>query len=136
MSLGNALPRPPRIPSERHEQYNLQVNECSHRAVQEAVTSWGNLLSSWTTIADSNKLGLDELRKILDITDVFASLAEARMGKSVASLQAPIQQSCKAALDHMHAANITQLTSKFVIGLTKLFRRASGKSGDLIFYIF
>lgn len=65
-------------------------------------------------MADANKLGLNELRRILDITDAFASLAETHMGKSVATLQAPIQQSCKAALDLMHAANITQLNCEYI----------------------
>lgn len=87
-----------------------RIKEISHEAAQLSLTFWGTLLTSWTSIATADELGLGQLTEILSTTDAFASLAEGHVGKTVAVLQAPIQQSCKTALDLMHAANIARLS--------------------------
>jgi vacuolar protein sorting-associated protein 54 len=85
------------------------IKELSHRPAQIAATYWGNLLTSWAAIATPDKLDLPQLGSILDITDVFASATEVHLGKSVAILQGPIQNCCKAAFDLMHASNVALL---------------------------
>jgi DNA-binding ferritin-like protein len=88
------------------------IKEFSRRTALIAATYWGNLLLSWSTIATPDKLNLAELGTVLDVTDLFASVIEVHLGKSVAILQGPIQQCCKAALDLMHASNVAQLNGK------------------------
>lgn len=88
------------------------IKEFPHRVAQIAATYWGNLLISWSAVATPDKLNLAQLGAVLDVTDLFASVIEVHLGKSVAILQGPIQQCCKAALYLMHASNVAQLNSK------------------------
>jgi hypothetical protein len=88
------------------------IKEIPHRPAQIAATYWGNLLTSWATVATPEKLNLTQLGSILDVTDVLASVTEVHLGKSVAILQGPIHQCCKSALDLMHASNVAQLNGK------------------------
>ena len=63
-------------------------------------------------MAGLDKLDIVVLGRLLDITDAFAAGVELHLGKSVAVLQGPIQQCCKAALDLMHTSNVAKLSGK------------------------
>ncbi|KAH7622162.1 putative Vacuolar protein sorting-associated protein 54, chloroplastic [Nannochloris sp. 'desiccata'] len=91
------------------------IKEFPHRAAQVAATYWGNLLTAWSMVATPNKLNLAQLGTVLDVTDLFASVTEVHLGKSVAILQGPIQQCCKAALDLMHASNVARLNGSLEV---------------------
>jgi hypothetical protein len=58
---------------------------------------------------------LGELREVLQVTDVAASLAEGQGAKPALALRSAVQQLCKASLDAMHSKALGKLTSEWAM---------------------
>ena len=85
--------------------------ECCQAVAEAAAARWAKLLTARAhAVGGSSRLG--ELRGILDMTDVLASLAEAHGARSGPGLRTALQQLCKVSLESLHQQSISKMTSE------------------------
>ena len=86
------------------------ASDCCHAVADAAAARWSKLLAARAQVAPSGNR-LPELRDVLDMTDVLASLVEGQGVRSVLGLRTALQQLCKATLEGMHQQSVSKLTS-------------------------